>query len=436
MTEHSRLARFGLVCVAAVLAAALAAGCGSKAPDRPSAEVLGGQVDDVASSAFEAAASGLTGDLLIHVPCGMIIPVKKAITVFRQSNPDLAVEEDYDNAAVLVTKIIDQGVKPDVFMSPGISEIARLEEKGLIDPDSKVALGSFELVIITNRDSGVEINSPEDLLKCDTISIPEPGVNSVGTSGREALENLGLWDDLEPKLLTTDQAIKSHNYVVEGKVDAGISYRACPLETNPDKMDESRVRIACPFPEVSYEKQKIWVAPLKDSANPEAARALIEFLGSPEGLTVLAENDLPGAKDLIDGAGASQEVAASSASAIMGETGIGSIGPEDAPVQVVAYFPDNDTHVGTWEFIHGLSERYGDKIHLEMVDFESDAGFDRWLEDGFTCGAITVNGKTHWVFEKDGEPAEAVFRQKMGQDWFQEDLIAVLDMLTSEGAGQ
>ncbi len=31
MTEHSRLARFGLVCVAAVLAAALAAGCGSKA---------------------------------------------------------------------------------------------------------------------------------------------------------------------------------------------------------------------------------------------------------------------------------------------------------------------------------------------------------------------------------------------------------------------
>lgn len=430
MVRAIRSLRLPSVAVAVALAGALAAGCAREETERMSAEALGAQVGDVAPEAFETAATNLSGELLVHVPCGMIIPVKKAITVFKQANPGIQVTEDYDNASVLVSKIVDRGVRPDVFISPGSSEVGRLEEEGLVDPDAKVCLGSFELVIITNRDSDLEISSPADLRLCRTISIPEPGVNSVGTSGQEALTNLGLWDELEPKMVMTDQAIKSHNYVVQGKADAGISYLACPLETNPDKMDKSQVRVACEFPPDSYERQKVWAAPLKTSRNPEAAQALIRFLASPQGLKILADNGLPGTEELVDGS--SQEIStASSASAIMGETGIGSVGPPDAPIQIVAYFPNNDTHAETWNFIYSLSERYGDKVHLEMVDFESDAGFDRWLADGFDCGAIAINGKTHWVFERDGKPAEATFRKKMGQDWFQEDLIAVLDELAS-----
>lgn len=435
MLGGERLAQIGMACGALALAAALAIGCGPKAPVGPSAEELGGQVDDVAASAFEAAASGLTGDLHVQVPCGMIIPVKKAITVFKQSNPELNVIEDYDNAPVLISKTLELGANPDVFVSPGDSEIGRLEDEGLVNPDSKVSLGSFELVIVTNRDSTIEINTPEDLLKCRSISIPEPVVNSVGTSGREALENLGLWEQLEPKMVKTDHPITSHTYVIDGKVDAGIAYRACPLETNPDKMNESQVRVACPFPPTSYERQKVWIAPLTTAPNPEAAQALIDFMASPEGLTILADNDMSGTRELLGGEAVTVSADATALSAVVGETGIGSIGPEDAPVQIVAYFPDNDSHAETWAFICGLPDRYGNKVRVEMVDFESDAGFDRWLADGFNCGAVAIDGKTRWTFEKNGEPTEAVFRQKMGRDWFEEDLLAVLDMLTSDTPG-
>ncbi len=292
--------RFALIGLALLVGGL--AGCRSASqPSAPTSEELGGQVEDVAQPAFDAARVGATGKLTVFVPCGMIIPVKKAVTVFRESNPGLEVTEDYDNASVLVAKILERGAKTDVFVSPGVSEIEALEEAGLIDPESKRCLGSFELVVITRRDGGTDIARPEDLLECETIAIPEPGVNSVGTSGREALTNLGLWEQLEPRLLRTDQAIKSHNYVKEGKADVGISYKACPLETNPEKMNADEVRIACEFPADCYERQRIWVAPLTDSANPGAAKALVEFLVSEAGLTVLndGEHPLPGAAELL-----------------------------------------------------------------------------------------------------------------------------------------
>lgn len=114
------------------------------------------------------------------------------------------------------------------------------------------------------------------------------------------------------------------------------------------------------------------------------------------------------------------------------KSGIRLLGSPEAPVKVVAYFPDNDTHVETIAFFESLPERFGEAVSVEMVDFESDDGFDRWLADGFTCGAAAINGRTHWTFTRDGKPAEATFRQKMGVDWFQEDLIAVLEMLVED----
>lgn len=429
---HYRVSHLVLPVIVLATVAATLAGCGSREASEPTSEQLGGDVSTVAPEAFEAASVSASGSILVHVPCGMIIPVKKAITTFKEANPDAVIEEEYDNASVLVAKILERGVRPDVFVSPGISEIGRLEQEGLVDPDSKRAVGSFRLVAIVQRDSELTIESPEDLLECETVAIAEPEVNSVGTCAKEALMNLGLWEQIEPKTVQTSEAIKAYQYVMDGKADVGISYRSCPLETNPEKMSESEVRIAYEFEPEAYEKQKIWVAPLNTSENPETAAALVAFLTTPQGLTILADNGMPGTAELQP-----QDVASDASDGEVGGNGIRSVGPEDAPVQITAYFPDNETHVGTWQFLKGLQSEYGDSVKLEMVDFGSDAGFDRWRADGLDCGAVSVNGKTHWEFEADGEEKTATFRRKMGQDWFDEDLEAlVADLVSKAESGE
>lgn len=423
-----------LVCLCGALLLG-AVGCGSRGPKAPSAEERAGQTEGVSQRIREAAKRGVSGELRVAIPCGMIIPLKKAITVFRQSNPDLKVVEDYDNAGVLVTKILERGDRPDFFVSPGITEIARLEEAGLVDPDTKVELGSFELCAIVRRGSGVKVEKPEDLVKCATVALPDPQLNSVGTCGQEALEKLGLWSRVEPKTVQTDQAIKAHNLVIQGKADAGISYRACPLETNPDKMNDSQVQIVFDFPRDSYEPQKIWIAPLKTAANREAADAVIAFLRSRQGLQLLVENDLPGAAALIAHAPSSDADAAGSVDRLSGESGIRVLGPESAPLHITAYYPDNETHEPTYKVVEGLVDRYAGQVRLEIVNFESDDGFDRWIGDGYTCGAIVVNGKSSFTVRRDGKPVEISLKKKLDQDWSESDLYEVLDMLLAETSG-
>jgi molybdate transport system substrate-binding protein len=413
-----------------------ATGCGSRTAKAPSAEERAGQTTGVSQRIFDAAKKGVSGELKVAIPCGMIIPLKKAITVFRQSNPDLKVVEDYDNAGVLVTKILERGDRPDFFVSPGITEIKRLEDAGLVDPDSKVQLGSFELCAIVRRGSGVKVEKPEDLVNCKTVALPDPKLNSVGTCGQEALEKLGLWDKIEPKTVQTDQAIKAHNLVIQGKADAGISYRACPLETNPDKMNDSQVQIVFDFPRDSYEPQKIWIAPLKTAANREAADAVIDFLRSRQGLQLLIENDLPGAAALLaqapPAAPGSTGVADTESGEPAGESGIRVLGPETAPLHITAYYPANETHQATYKVVEGLVDRYPGQVRLETVDFESDDGFDRWIGDGYTCGALVINGKSSFTIRRDGKPVEISLKKKLDQDWSEKDLYDVLDMLLAE----
>jgi molybdate transport system substrate-binding protein len=424
-----------LACLCGVLLLA-AAGCGGRAPKGPSAEERAGQTEGVSRRIFDAAKKGVSGELRVAIPCGMIIPLKKAITVFRQSNPDLKVVEDYDNAGVLVTKILERGDRPDFFVSPGITEIRRLEEAGLVDPDSKVELGSFELCAIVRRGSGVKVEKPEDLAKCRTVALPDPKLNSVGTCGQEALEKLGLWSQVEPRTVQTDQAIKAHNLVIQGKADAGISYRACPLETNPDKMNDSQVQIVFDFPRDSYEPQKIWIAPLKTAANREAADAVIAFLRSRQGLQLLVENDLPGAAALIAHAPSEASGETVPTERPVGESGIRVLGPESAPLRITAYYPANETHEPTYKVVEGLVDRYPGQVRLEIVDFESDDGFDRWIGDGYTCGAIVINGRSSFTVRRDGRPVEISLKKKLDQDWSEKDLYDVLDMLLAEQSGK
>jgi molybdate transport system substrate-binding protein len=363
-------------------------------------------------------AAGNTGEALkVFIPCGMIIPMRAVGDAFMAKNPGLKVIGIYDNAGVIVKRILQKHEQADLMVSPGSTEIGALDKAGALKPGTTQPIGDFELVCIVPATSTLAISKPEDLKKAKTMGAPNPEVNSVGTSGKEALTKLGLWDTLKPKMVFTEHAIEAYTLVASGKADAALCYRNCPLETNPEKLAKSKVRIAFSFPKDSYTKQQCLIGELKDAKHDAAAQAYLSFITSPEGLKILAAHGMAGCLDITQ----CPVPGAASASA-------------KPVVTVVAYYPDNDSedHQAIKKIILGLSAKYNGKVDGTFVDFTSDEGFKKWQAAGLSCGGILINGQQTWSYRKDGKPVEVTFKMAMGGEWTEADLDGVLDKLLKE----
>jgi molybdate transport system substrate-binding protein len=362
-----------------------------------------------------AAASGgvATGELRIFIPCGMIVPMRAVGDAFMKKYPTIKVVGIFDNAGVIVNRIAKKGERGDLMVSPGSTEIGKLEAAGLVLPDTKKAVGDFELVCLVPASSTLKIEKPADLKQAKTMGSPDPNINSVGASGKEALTKLGLWDGLKPKMVFTEHAIQAYTLVAAGKADAAICYRNCPLETNPEKLSKSKVRIAFSFPKDSYTKQQCLIGQLRDVQNAAAAKIYLDYITSPEGLKILADNGMTGCLDL------KQCPTPTAASPVA----------SDAAVKVVAYYPGNEDHKKLRALIEGINKKYGGKVSGRFVDFTSDEGFKEWQAAGLSCGAILINGEQTYSYDKDGKPYEVTFKMREGGEWTAADLDAVINKL-------
>jgi hypothetical protein len=255
--------------------------------------------------------------------------------------------------------------------------------------------------------------------------MPDPKVNSVGTSGEGALTKLGLWDALKPKMILPVHAIEAHTMVAAGKADAGISYKNCPLETNPEKLSKSKVRIAFSFPAASYEKQPCLIATTVKAPNKAAAAALVAFMASTEGRKILGENGMTGCMDL--DLGATGADAAKPAAAAGGKPGA------KADITVVAYYPGNEKHKPLRDLVAGLSKKFGPRVAGRFVAFDTDEGFKEWHDEkGLNCGAILINDQQVWTYESGGQVKEVTFKMAEGGEWTKADLYAVIEKLLKE----
>lgn len=372
------------------------------APDTPAAPIAQG---------------GVGGELKVFVPCGMIVPMRAVGDAFMAKNPGTKVIGIYDNAGVIVKRISQKGEKADMMVSPGFTEIGQLEKSGHIKDSSTKAIGDFELVCIVPAKSKLDISKPADLKKAKTMGAPNPDINSVGTSGKEALTKLGLWDALKPKMVFTDHAIEAYTLVAGGKADAALCYRNCPLETNPEKLAKSKVRIAFAFPKDSYTKQQCLIGELKDAKNTAGVKAYMDFITSTEGLKILADNGMAGCLDL-----AACPVPSAKPTAAK-------VDPAKAKVKVIAYYPGNEGHKKIRDLVEGLNGKYGGQVSGEFVDFTSDEGFKKWQAAGLSCGAILINGEQTFTYDKGGKPYEVTFKMAEGGEWALADLDGVLKKL-------
>jgi molybdate transport system substrate-binding protein len=165
------------------------------------------------------------------------------------------------------------GAPADVYLSADPAWMDYLGAHGRVARGSPVALLGNALVLIAPHGAGwrVDLRRGVPLAAAfrGKLCTGEPGVVPVGSYAREALQALGAWDDLESRIVGTEDARAALAFVERGHCGAGIVYAT-------DARGTSRVEVVGTFPPGTH-RRIVYDAALLRGARP-AGRAFLAFL--------------------------------------------------------------------------------------------------------------------------------------------------------------
>lgn len=242
--------------------------------------------------ARRSASGGQTGapgsQVIVFAPCGLTGPINVATAMFRAAHPEMKLEVVFDNANVLVRRV-RKGERPDLFISPGELEMKQLTDGGHIDASTIRDFGSLDVVLFApSKTKGLDQLGDITKPGIKYISMGDPKFNSIGYYGEQALRSQKLWDRVQSKLVLREYPLEAVKLVTEGRVDAGVTYLTCPLETAPEKASKSDLRVVAVFPRDSYPPVRLQVAMLKTTKQRELSQKFIDHLASDEAQPALA----------------------------------------------------------------------------------------------------------------------------------------------------
>jgi len=180
----------------------------------------------------------------------------------------IAVAASYAASSALM-KQIDSGAPADVFVSADIKWMDYGAQHHLIKDDTRVNLLGNRLVLIAAKDSKIgdqTIGPGFDLAGLagnGRIAVGDVRAVPVGLYAKAALEKLGIWAAVEPKLAMTENVRAGLVLVARGEAPLGIVYAT-------DAKVEPSVKIIGVFPEDSH-PPIIYPAAATVNAKPEAA---------------------------------------------------------------------------------------------------------------------------------------------------------------------
>lgn len=172
---------------------------------------------------------------------------------------------------------IRAGAPADVFLSADTITADRLEADGLLTPGSRVDLLGNRLVLITPPENRGEVHDWRDLErpKVTRIAIGTPVAVPAGTYARTLLEQSGLWQAIQHKLMPCDHVRAVLAAVEAGNADAGVVYQT-------DAATTDGVRVASKGNPAIQPPIRYPVARVANSDRPATADQFIRFLQSEE----------------------------------------------------------------------------------------------------------------------------------------------------------
>ena len=217
-------------------------------------------------------------ELLVFAAASLTNVLGELSTTWEASS-GVTVKTSFAASSVLARQI-EAGGKADVFISADQEWMDYLQSRGLVEKSSRRNLVGNRLVLIAPADSKVELKIAPGFklaaaLNGGRLSTGDPDTVPVGKYARSALVSLGLWDEIQDRLVRADNVRSAMMFVSRGEAPLGIVYTT-------DALVDPKVRIVDTFPENTHAPITYPGAVTIGSNN--YAVSFLEFLSKPESL--------------------------------------------------------------------------------------------------------------------------------------------------------
>jgi molybdate transport system substrate-binding protein len=177
-----------------------------------------------------------------------------------------------------LAKQIENGAPADLFISADVDWMDYLQAKQLIRRETRVDFLGNKLVLIAPASSALTLKIAPNFplaasLGDGRLAIGEPRSVPAGAYAETALEALGVWADVEPKLARAENVRAVLALVSRGETPLGIVYAT-------DAAADPGVRVVGEFPADSH-KPIIYPVAITASSRHPAADKFLAWLRSP-----------------------------------------------------------------------------------------------------------------------------------------------------------
>ena len=236
-------------------------------------------------------------ELVVFAAASLTETLTKIGERYEEENPDITLAFNFDSSGTLKTQI-EEGADCDVFLSAGQKQMNELdiladEEKNpdrldFVKEDSRIDLLENKVALVVPEDNPKKIESFSqlaDLLRDGEILMAMGNADvPVGQYTQKILEYYGLNEEELARAgkITYGSNVKEVTVqVLEGSVDCGVVYCTDAFSAGLDVTDSATAEMCG---QVIYP-----AAVMKNSSDPEAAQAFLDYLGTDEAMDLFEE---------------------------------------------------------------------------------------------------------------------------------------------------
>ena len=236
-------------------------------------------------------------ELVVFAAASLTETLTKIGERYEEENPDITLAFNFDSSGTLKTQI-EEGADCDVFLSAGQKQMNELdlsagEEKNpdqldFVKEDSRIDLLENKVALVVPEDNPKKIESFSqlaELLKDGEILMAMGNADvPVGQYTQKILDYYGLNEEelAQAGKITYGTNVKEVTVqVLEGSVDCGVVYCTDAFSAGLDVIDSATAEMCG---QVIYP-----AAVMKNSSDPEAAQAFLDYLGTDEAMDLFEE---------------------------------------------------------------------------------------------------------------------------------------------------
>jgi molybdate transport system substrate-binding protein len=225
------------------------------------------------------------GSLSVAAAANLVYALDSLDHEFARTAPDVTVTSATGASGSLVAQI-EHGAPYDVFLSADRDFPQALVKAGQADGGSLSEFAVGRLVLWTTRpgldlsDIAAAVQSPDvrKLAIANVVTAP------FGRAAKAALQKLGAWDAVQPKIVVGENISQAAQFVETGNADAG--FVALSIVLSPNLREKGRW-VEVP-PTLFAPLEQCAVITAHGASNPASAR-YIAFLHSPAARAILEQ---------------------------------------------------------------------------------------------------------------------------------------------------